>query len=95
MHDIDLNDLEFVDGEGNPASPASGDRITVMDIAGMQTIYARNAANTSWGRKVLVKVGRRTRQDWVEGGTIPAGTGFWYKRTASGTLKIRFDTTEE
>ena len=95
MHDIDLNDLEFVDGEGNPASPAAGDRITVMDIAGMQTIYARNAANTSWGRKVLVKVGRRTRQDWVEGGTIPAGTGFWYKRTASGTLKIRFDTTEE
>jgi hypothetical protein len=32
---------------------------------------------------------------FTEDGTIPAGTGFWYKRVASGTLKIRFDTTEE
>ena len=92
--DIDLNDLHFVDGAGNDAAPAAGDRIAVMDIAGMQTIYARDSTNPSWGRTVYEKVGRRLQQKWVEDGTVPAGTGFWYYRsTSEGTLRIKFEAS--
>ena len=45
--DVDLNDLVFVDGAGNTASPAVGDRIATMDIAGMQTIYFRGDATSA------------------------------------------------
>ena len=86
--------IEFVDGEGNTAVPAAGDRITVMDMAGMQTIYSRNSANTSWGRTVYEKVGSRWRPKWVEDGTVPSGTGFWYYRsTDEGALRIKFEAS--
>ena len=93
MFDVNLNDLVFVDGAGNTASPGAGDRITLLDIAGMQTTYARNAANTSWGRTVWKKVGRRLQQEWVEDGTVPSGTGFWYYRSTGGTLRIKFEAS--
>ena len=94
FNDVDLNAIAFVDASGNPATPAVGDRIVVMDQAGMQTIYARNATNTTWGHMVYEKVGRRLQQKWAEGGTIPAGTGFWYNRTGSGTLRIKFEASK-
>jgi hypothetical protein len=94
FNDVDLNAIAFVDASGDPATPAVGDRIVVMDQAGMQTIYARNATNTTWGHMVYEKVGRRLQQKWAEGGTIPAGTGFWYNRTGSGTLRIKFEASK-
>ena len=94
FNDVDLNAIAFVDASGDPAKPAVGDRIVVMDQAGMQTIYARNATNTTWGHMVYEKVGRRLQQKWAEGGTIPAGTGFWYNRTGSGTLRIKFEASK-
>jgi len=94
FNDVDLNAIAFVDASGNPATPAVGDRIVVMDQAGMQTIYARNATNTTWGHMVYEKVGRRLQQKWAEGGTIPAGTGFWYNRTGNGTLRIKFEASK-
>ena len=90
MYDIDLNDLVFVDGEGNAAEPALGDRIVTQDIAGKQTIYFRHGTTGKWGRNVPTKVGNRTKQVWTEGGAIPSGTGFWYNRTAAGDLAIKF-----
>jgi hypothetical protein len=90
--DMSLNDLVFVDGAGNVTSPAVGDRITVLDMAGMQTIYSRDSENTSWGRTVYEKVGSRWRPKWVEDGTVPSGTGFWYYRsTDEGALRIKFE----
>ena len=94
FNDVDLNSLVFVDGEGNAATPAVDDRILVMNIAGLQTIYYRNAANTQWGRNVTQTVKGRRKQVWVEGGTIPAGTGFWYNRTAEGALNIKFESVK-
>ena len=94
FHDIDLNDLAFVDAGGSPATPAANDRIMVMNIAGIQTIYYRNKANTQWGRNVTQKIKGRNQQVWAEGGTIPAGTGFWYKRTADTPLNIKFESGE-
>ena len=91
MYDIDLNDLVFVDGEGNAAEPAMGDRIVTQDIAGTKTIYFRHATSGIWGHNVPTKVGRRIQQVWTEGGTIPSGTGFWYNRTSGGALKIKFE----
>ena len=92
MFDIDLNDLVFVDGEGNAATPAQGDRITVQNIAGLNADYYPNATNLNlWGRSVTKRVNGRMKKVWVEGGTIPAGTGFWYTRTAGGALKIKFE----
>ena len=90
MYDIDLNDLVFVDGEGKTATPAAGDRIVTQDISGVQTVYFRHGKTGEWGRNVPTKVGNRTKQVWTKGGTIPAGTGFWYNRTAAEALKIRF-----
>ena len=84
----------LVDGEGNAATPAAGDRITVLDMAGMQTIYFRNTANTKWGCNVRKKVKGVMRTVWTEGGTIPSGTGFWYMRTDEGTLKVRFESAK-
>jgi hypothetical protein len=94
MDDVDLNELVLVDGEGNAATPAAGDRITVLDMAGMQTIYFRNTANTKWGCNVRKKVKGVMRTVWTEGGTIPSGTGFWYMRTDEGTLKVRFESVK-
>jgi len=91
MNDVDLNSLVFIDDEGKPATPAGGDRIVTQSIAGLQTIYFRNADNTLWGCKVLQRNGNRTRQVWSQGGTIPAGTGFWYMRTGDEVLKIKFE----
>ena len=91
MHDVDLNDLVFVDGEGNPAEPSLDDRIVVQDAAGLQTIYFLHATRKKWGCNVPTKVGRRVQQVWTEGGTIPSGTGFWYNRTSGGALKIKFE----
>ena len=94
--DVNLNDLVFVDGEGNQVTPAAGDRIAVMDIAGYTTTYARDSENTSWGRTVYEKkVGRRLQPKWVEDGTVPSGTGFWYYRsTNDGTLRIKFEASK-
>ena len=92
--DVDLNDLVFVDGAGNATSPAAGDRISFLDIAGMQTFYSRDSTNTSWGRTVYEKVGSRWRPKWVEDGTVPSGTGFWYYRsTDEGALRIKFESS--
>jgi hypothetical protein len=90
MFDVPLNDLVFVDGEGNPAMPAAGDRIMTQDISGFQTIYYRNSTNTKWGRNVPTKVGRRIQNVWTEDGTNTVGTGFWYMRTGAGPCKIKF-----
>ena len=91
--DVALNDLAFVDGEGNPATPADGDRIIFQDIAGIQTIYSPHATTKKWGRIMPTKVGRRIQNVWTEDGTNTVGTGFWYYRTASETLKIKFEAS--
>ena len=90
MYDVALNDLEFVDGEGNPATPADGDRIIFQDVSGYQTIYSPHATTKKWGRIVPTKVGRRVQNVWTEDGTNTMGTGFWYMRTDQSTLKIKF-----
>ena len=94
FHDIDLNSLAFVDGAGAPAVPAVNDRITVMNMAGLQTIYFRNAANTEWGHNVTTNYRGRTKQVWTKGGTIPSGTGFWYMRTGNTPLNIKFESVK-
>ena len=94
FNDVDLNSLVFEDDEGNPAVPAADDRIIVMNIAGLQTIYYRNKANTQWGRNITQTVNGRRKQVWSAGGTIPAGTGFWYNRTAEGSLNIKFEAVK-
>ena len=94
MADADLNDLVFVDGSGDPATPAAGDRIVFQDAAGFQKFYVRNAANTEWGRRVTRKSGGRVVQEWVPDATVPSGTGFWYVRTAADPLAIRFGDAE-
>ena len=93
MFDVDLNDLVFVDGAGNAATPAAGDRIVTQNNSGLQTIYYRNKANTEWGRNVTTRVNGRPRQTWSKGGTIPSGTGFWYNRAGEGTLRIKFEAS--
>ena len=84
-----LNDLVFVDGSGDPAAPADGDRIVIQDAAGFQKVYVRYAANTEWGRWISRKSEGLVTQEWVnDDGTVPSGTGFWYVRTATGSLAI-------
>ena len=58
--------------------------------------YIRNAANTAWGRNVAVRQGRRVSQEWQTGGSVPAGTGFWYVRSAdaNGALVIKYGGAE-
>ena len=90
MAGVNLNALVFVDGSGDPATPAAGDRIVLQDAAGFQKFYVRNAANTEWGRYVAGKAGGRVTQTWSTDGTVPSGTGFWYVRTDTGPLAIRF-----
>lgn len=92
--DVALNDLAFVDGAGNAATPAAGDRIVFQDIAGMPTIYFRNRGNTSWGRNVSTQVGNRIKQIWTEDGTNTVGTGFWYYRSSGETLRIKFEASK-
>ena len=87
--DIDLNDLKFIDGEGNAAAPAAGDRIVTQNLAGLQTIYYRK--NGEWGRNISTVSNGRPRPTWQKGGTIPSGTGFWYTRTSGETLRIKFE----
>ncbi len=94
MFDMDLNDLAFVDGEGRAATPDAGDTIKVMDIAGHETIYYRSGENDKWGRTVTTVTGRRVKREFVEGGVIPAGTGFWYNRKGEGAFKIKFGSAE-
>ena len=94
MKSISVNITANLLGLGNAATPAAGDRITVLDMAGMQTIYFRNTANTKWGCNVRKKVKGVMRTVWTEGGTIPSGTGFWYMRTDEGTLKVRFESVK-
>jgi hypothetical protein len=94
FNDVDLNSLVFVDGEGNAAAPAVDDRIMVMNIAGLQTIHFRNAANTEWGHNVTTNYRGRTKQVWTKGGTIPSGTGFWYMRTSDTPLNIKFESVK-
>ena len=91
MFDIDLNDLVFVDDEGNAATPAEGDRITTRNLAGLETTYQPHKTTHKWGRNVSKKVSGRIRSVWTEGGTVPAGTGFWYTRTATDALNIKFE----
>ena len=86
MEDVDLNDIEFIDGDGNPATPDKDDRITIQDAQGHGVDYFRNAANTQWGRDLP----KGRRKVFTPGGTVPAGTGFWYKRAGGGVLKMRF-----
>ena len=90
---IALNDLKFYNSEDQEVAPASGDTISLLDMAGYKTIYARSSTNT-WGRMVYEKVGRRLQQKWVEDGAIPAGTGFWYNRTGSEALSIKFEASK-
>ena len=90
MHDVDLNDLVFVDREGDAATPSLDDRIVVLDASGMQTIYFLHKTKKKWGRNVPTKVGNRTKQIWTEGGAIPSGTGFWYNRASTDELFIKF-----
>lgn len=86
--DVGLNDLVFVDASGAETTPGDKDLITIQDAVGVQTTYYRSGAK--WGCKMLQKVGKRTKQVFVEGGTIPAGTGFWYSRASAEPLKIKF-----
>lgn len=86
--DVGLNDLVFVDASGAETTPGDKDLITIQDAAGVQTTYYRSGAK--WGCKMLKKFGKRTKQVFVEGGTIPAGTGFWYSRASAEPLKIKF-----
>ena len=90
MYDVALNDLVFVDGEGEAAAPAAGDRIIFQDASGYQTIYFPHKTTKKWGRNVPTKVGRRVQNVWTEDGTNTMGTGFWYLRTDQSTLKIKF-----
>ena len=61
----------------------------------MQTIYSLNATNTTaWGRIVPKKVGRRIKYEWTEDGTNTVGTGFWYSRTNSTPLSIKFEASK-
>ena len=92
MSGIYLDDLVFVDGSGDPATPAAGDRIILQDAAGFQKFYVRNAANMEWGRYVSGMSDGRVTQSWESGAavSIPSGTGFWYVRTDPGPLAIRF-----
>ena len=92
MFDIDLNDLEFIDGEGHGATPADGDLIVTQNLSGLQTIYSRK--NGEWGRNVSTKVNGRIKSVWTPGGTIPSGTGFWYSRTSDETLRIKFSAVK-
>ena len=94
MFDVPLNDLVFVDGAGNAAAPADGDRIIFQDIAGFQTIYYLDKTTRKWGRTVFTKVGSRIKQIWTEDGTNTVGTGFWYYRTAGDPLKIKFEASK-
>jgi len=86
--DIGLNSLVFVDGDGNAATPADGDKISVPTASGILLTYSRK--NGEWGRNKTTRVGNRLKKTWASGGTIPAGTGFWYSRTAETALKIKF-----
>ena len=90
MFDIDLNDLVFVDGEGNAATPAAGDRIVTQNLAGVQTVYSPREGQ--WGREIGRKVNGRIKKVWTPGGTIPSGTGFWYTRTSEESLRIKFES---
>ena len=94
MSGIDLDDLVFVDGSGDPATPATGDRIVLQDAAGFQKFYVRNAGNTEWGRYVSTKVDGQIVQTWTTDGAVPSGTGFWYVRTDGSSLAIRFGGAE-
>ena len=94
MFDVALNDLVFVDGEGNAATPADGDRIVFQDVSGCQTIYYPHKTTKKWGRNVPTKVGRRIQNVWTEDGTNTAGTGFWYMRTENDPLKIKFEASK-
>ncbi len=62
----------------------------VQNLEGQQVTYFRNPANTEWGRNVQTRDGKRIVTKWGTGGTIPSGTGFWYKRTAGSALRIEF-----
>ena len=90
--DVGLNDLVFVDASGAETTPGDKDLITIQDAAGVQTTYYRSGAK--WGCKMLQKSGKRTKQVWTPGGTIPAGTGFWYKRTSGAALRIKFEAAK-
>jgi hypothetical protein len=94
MFDIALNDLVFVNNEGNPTTPADGDRIVFQDIAGVQTIYSPNKTTKKWGRSVPTKVGRRIQYVWTEDGTNTVGTGFWYTRTDTTPISIKFEASK-
>ena len=85
--DIALNDLDFV------GSVAPGDKIMIQNAAGAQTIYYRGESNSKWGCNVLKKEGRRMKNVWTPGGTVPSGTGFWYLRTSEDLLSIRFNNS--
>ena len=92
MYDVALDDLNFVDGEGNAATPGANDYITVMNIAGVTTKYTYR--NGHWGCMVTKKINPfKTQNVWTRGGSVPSGTGFWYYRTADSELKIRFEAS--
>lgn len=96
MFDIDLNSLVFVDGDGNAAEPAQDDRIVTQNISGTQTIHYRSKKTPSkWLHNETKKVGGRIKNVPVEGGAIPAGTGFWYVRTAEAALNIKFPAADK
>ena len=85
--DVALNDLVF-DGDIAPH-----DKIMIQNAAGAQTIYYRGESNSKWGCNVLKKEGRRMKNVWTPGGTVPSGTGFWYLRTSESPLSIRFNNS--
>lgn len=88
-HDIDLNDLVFVDSEGNPTLPYVGDRIIAYTETGVQTYFTRNAANTAWGHKQTIPK-PRPHQVWVSGGTLAQNARFYYVHYDSTQFSIQF-----
>ena len=81
---VDLNEIEFVGEIGKD------DTIALAADGAAQTIYVRNAANTEWGWWKKIRQGNSVKSEWVKGGAIAPGTGFWYIRRAPGDLTVRW-----
>lgn len=90
-HAYDVNELVFVDSEGNPATPDIGDRISLIDESGIMTTISRNGANTKWGRLVTRRIGGRIIQVWVDGGPMGQQQFIIYQRVGQGSLIMKFE----
>lgn len=90
---FDLNDLVFVDENGDPVTPAmiANDQITMPDVSGVDTIYVYR--NNEWGRYVTRKIAGRIRQVWEPGGEMKQNVYAWYYHAGSegGNIKLKFE----